>query len=84
MGPVFAGAALPLAEKFHVIIAIIALGILAAIESEAAAAVAIDVKRVTHKQHAHRFAHRDVQQLFLDALAILERHPGDRLSVLST
>ena len=80
----FPAAALPLAKKLHVVVAVIPLRVPAAIQSEAATAAATDVECITHEQHPHRFTHRDVQNLLLCDLAVRDRQPRNGLAILSS
>ena len=84
---VLARAALPFAQEFNVIEAVIAFGVFAAEQAEdlaafVAFAVRIDVQHVVDKQHAHRFADGNVQDFFLDDLAVVQRQARDGLPAL--
>ena len=80
---VFARAALPLAEKLHVVKTIVLLSVLAAIQRKAATAFTANIKHIAHEQHPHRLAHRNVHHLGIHALAVLQRHPRNRLPALT-
>ena len=87
MRAVLARAALPFAQEFNVIEAVIAFGVFAAEQAEdlaafVALAVGVDVQHVVDKQHAHRFADGNVQDFFLDDLAVVQRQARDGLPAL--
>ena len=80
----FAAATTPFSQEFHIVVAVIAFGITAPIESEPAAAGAADVEGVVDEQHSHGFTDRDVQNLLFDDFSVLQRYSGDGLSILAT
>ncbi len=74
---------MPLAEELDVVEALVALAVLAAVEAEIALPVAIEIQHVIDEQHPHRFTDRNVQDVLLDDLAVLERQARDRLAALA-
>ncbi len=85
MSAVFARAAMPFAQEFDVVVAVVSLRVAAAIQAESTVVPrSVEVEHVADEQHAHRFGDGNVQYFFLDDFAVLERHARDRLAALAT